>query len=272
MSKYLILIFLLSSLFTSFGGCKEKVVASNSSNELYTHTTEKNNPVLVELFTSEGCSSCPPADNLITLLSNSQPIANAQVIVLSEHVDYWNYLGWKDSYSSEDFTRRQYRYAQTFNSNQAYTPQMVINGKYELVGNNKNKAFELIAKSAKEETTEIKCRVKQQTKTSLELEFDVLNLALLPKDEMVEVMLAITEDDLDSDVTAGENARQKLHHIAVVRNLGVVGEINKTLVSKYQSSTKINLSNQWNSNKLKVVLFLQGRTTFQVFGVTSIKI
>src|SRR5579862_1102557 len=106
-------------------------------------------PVLIELFTSEGCSDCPPADALLEKLDRSQPVRNAQLVVLSEHVDYWNDIGWKDPYSSHEFSVRQGDYAHRFRLDGPYTPQMVVDGETQFVGSDERRAIETIEGAAK---------------------------------------------------------------------------------------------------------------------------
>src|SRR5712671_6744076 len=105
-------------------------------------------PVVVELFTSEGCSSCPPADALLARLAEEQLAGNLQLIALEEHVDYWNNLGWMDPFSSRDWTSRQYGYAGALGNGNPYTPQMVVDGRVEFVGSHGQKARQAILEAA----------------------------------------------------------------------------------------------------------------------------
>ena len=106
-------------------------------------------PVVIELFTSEGCSSCPPADDVLATLVREQPLRGVQIIGLGEHVDYWDRLGWRDQFSSALFTARQNEYAQrAFHADSIYTPQLIVNGETQVVGSDAKKVKQAIAKAA----------------------------------------------------------------------------------------------------------------------------
>lgn len=109
---------------------------------------ESNNVVLLELFSSQGCSSCPPADRLLHELADA-PEMHGKIVPLAFHVDYWNYIGWRDPFSDTKWSERQRRYSEAFNSSRIYTPQMVVNGSVEFVGSDRNRARREIAAAMK---------------------------------------------------------------------------------------------------------------------------
>jgi hypothetical protein len=167
-------------------------------------------PVLVELFTSEGCSSCPPADRLLEKL-------DPQAIVLSEHVDYWNHLGWKDPFSSAAFTARQQAYGRIFNIESVYTPQMVVDGEAQVVGNDANKAAEAIAKAVRRKKADVRI---SRTEAGLRVDIEAPPAS-------AEIFLALAEDSAASEVSAGENNGRHLHHVAVLRSMHKIGSVKR---------------------------------------------
>ncbi|MEO8572782.1 MAG: DUF1223 domain-containing protein [Pyrinomonadaceae bacterium] len=168
-------------------------------------------PVLVELFTSEGCSSCPPADKNLAFLENQQPVPRAEIITLAFHVDYWDRLGWKDRFSSPLFSRRQEIYAQALKLDSSYTPQMIVDGESEFVGSDSGKAAKAIANGAGSAKAVVEIAAEGDQLT--------VKIARAPKHEDATIFVAIAEDAISSRVERGENAGSTLEHVSVVREL-----------------------------------------------------
>jgi hypothetical protein len=188
--------------------------------------SESRTPVLVELFTSEGCSDCPPADALLEKLDRLESINNVEVIALSEHVDYWNDIGWKDPYSSREYSLRQGAYGRQFGLGSVYTPQMVVDGRAQFVGSNERDAVRAIENAGKIEKIPL-------TLSSIRFDGDdriVLHVQAGPSPSSLsggnaEMLLAVADDTDISSVTRGENAGRTLKHVAVVRTLVSVGKL-----------------------------------------------
>jgi hypothetical protein len=228
-------------------------------------------PVLVELFTSEGCSSCPPADELLNRLDQSQPVAGVEVIAMSEHVDYWNRLGWADPFSSAQFSERQNDYARVLGVDEIYTPQMIVDGRIQFVGSNSSSARAAIATAARDAKAEVTVTLaKRPTSLTDEVPIDihVANLPSVSAGDTAELMLAITESGLRSNVSRGENRGRKLTHTAVVRKLAGLGSLSGSTNSK----TTVRLEKQWNRSGLKVIVFVQERASRRVLGATSVSL
>src|SRR5215475_2116304 len=156
-------------------------------------------PVIVELFTSEGCSSCPPADALLARLDQEKRIGNAEVIVLEEHVDYWDQLGWRDPFSGRQWTERQEDYAKVFGNEGVYTPQMVVDGRVEFVGSSESKARNAVVQAAQEPKAEV---VLPNLKLEGEEAHASVQVKMFPKATgyPTDVWMAITESGLHSNV------------------------------------------------------------------------
>jgi hypothetical protein len=236
---------------------------------LYSNTTlasdlpaGKRVPIIVELFTSEGCSDCPPADALLRKLEAAQPIPNAEIIVLGEHVDYWNHIGWTDRFSSKQFTERQQYYVNDFALDSAYTPQMVVDGRAEFNGANGPKAASAIADAAKQPRIEI--ALSEAADGHLKIAIPASVLA-----KKSEVVLAITESNLTSEVKKGENDGRTLTHTGVVRSLKKIGELKG---DAFSSDEALNLSPDWKRVDLRAVVFVQEKNSRHIIGAAAVKL
>jgi hypothetical protein len=193
-------------------------IAAGAAND----TANPRQPVLVELFTSEGCSSCPPADALIEKLDHDQPIAGAQIIVLSEHVDYWDHDGWMDPFDSAALTARQTDYAQRFALGDPYTPQMVVDGNAECNGSDAKKAGALIRQAIGGPRVGVRIRVEGSGNTAVTIEVDALPEGTAHK---ANVYLARAAERGSSDILRGENKGRTLRYVSIVRDIKKVGSI-----------------------------------------------
>jgi hypothetical protein len=180
---------------------------------IHAQSAQERIPVLIELFTSEGCSDCPPADRLLEELDTKQPIPGAQAIVLSEHVTYWNHLGWRDPYSLDEIDRRQNEYGDRFRLDSVYTPQAVIDGAVQVVGNNGAGLAQAIERATSSPKKPLSIGDAHWDNGSISF---TVRGAIDPNSKLIAVLAA---DASGLRIAHGENAGRTLHHVAVVRRI-----------------------------------------------------
>jgi hypothetical protein len=214
-------------------------------------------PVLAELFTSEGCSSCPPADELLEHLLQEQPIEGVYVVPLSEHVTYWDHQGWKDPFSTQQFTTRQQQYGLRFNLDSIYTPQLVIDGAREFVGSDRRSIERAFHDAGSKTKPELKVSVTNSG-AALTIAASGAGLTVEPD---AELWFAVTEDRLSINVKRGENANRTMKHSGVVRVLRSAGN------ARQAAQATITLDPGWRRDHLRVVAFVQSRKDRRVLSV-----
>jgi hypothetical protein len=232
-------------------------------------------PVLVELFTSEGCSTCPPADALLTQLETAQPISGAEVIALEEHVDYWNHDGWVDSYSSPEWTVRQQDYVTHFKGNSPFTPQMIVDGQSQFVGNSARDAQTAIQEAAHRPKTQISITadaVSNPKSDTQRIEIRVGNVTATGTQEPADLWLAVTESNLETSVKAGENAGKEVRHAAIVRSLHKIAAITAKSSSPFLTTQQVKLKSSWKRQNLHIVVFVQEHKSLHIFGAASARL
>jgi hypothetical protein len=230
-------------------------------------------PVIVELFTSEGCSSCPPADAQLAELEQQQPVDNAQIVALEEHVDYWNELGWLDPFSSKEWTFRQQEYAAVLKNRNVYTPQIVVDGGSELVGGHQTEVHQLVREAASRAKTQVSMTPQPGKDPQTEqLSVSVGKLAGNKAGDTPEVWLAITEAGLHSAVTRGENAGQDLHHASVLRTLRKIGVAKQNAEPALSEEVNVKLERAWKRENLHAVVFVQEKKSRQILGAGATRI
>jgi hypothetical protein len=176
--------------------------------------------VLVELFTSEGCSSCPPADELLRQISGGKTPEGQLIVGISEHVSYWNSLGWDDPYSSEQYTSRQNSYGTRFGLDSVYTPQIVVNGREQFVGSDRRSLDAAFATEAQRKQIELHITSMQIAGKNVTFSYSA---AGLPADSSLHLVAVLVDDADRSNVLRGENSGRELTHTSVARALVPLG-------------------------------------------------
>jgi hypothetical protein len=225
-------------------------------------------PVLVELFTSEGCSSCPPADALLQQLDRTQPVGGAQLIVLSEHVDYWNHIGWTDPFSSRFFSDRQSAYSNRFGLSSPYTPQMVVDGNTEFVGNDSRLASQAVQKALA--FPKVAVRISDISLDASKTLLAHVETEALPENSKVrkaDVFLVVALNHAESEVLRGENGGRRLSHVGVVQRLTKIGSIEAG--KTFSQDVHVKLDSRTDSSNLRVIAFIQQAGQRQVLGVAQ---
>lgn len=220
-------------------------------------------PVVVELFTSDGCSSCPPADRLFSQLIQNQSIPTAQVIALGFHVDYWDQLGWKDPASLPLATARQQGYGRVWGPDQVYTPQAVVDGSAEMVGSDEGALERAVGRAASTPHASVAEQISSDGPGAITVTVTVGASASGPK-EPLDADVFITEDGLTSHVQRGENAGRTLHHDAVVRAMYPLVQVASGSLQAHAV-----LKPEWRRGDLHAVAVLQGRTTHRIWGAAT---
>ena len=224
-------------------------------------------PVVLELFTSQGCSSCPPADALLSALGSS----TAGVVPLAYHVDYWNYLGWSDPFSSRQWSERQSAYSRAMNLSGDYTPQMVIGGDFQCVGSDSRSVSQAVAA---EHSVPAVGRVSLDTipsaSGSRELQVKV-NVRMLREagTRPLQVMLAIYENGLVTKIAGGENGGRAITYDYTVRKLLPAFELHAAQGASVDKELSIDLDPSWELSHLGVAAFIQDPVSLTIEGAAA---
>jgi hypothetical protein len=209
---------------------------------------------LVELFTSEGCSSCPPADEAIGRLNGWK----SNVYVLSFHVDYWNYLGWKDVFSNASYSSRQQDYGELFHLNSIYTPQIIVNGKSQFVGSDESRLRETIESSLKETPkTFMHLKVQPADKNKVPITWNAEPNADL------RLNIALVQNFTKDYIQRGENKGQTLNHYLTVRDFLSIRD------QTGSGTSYLSIPAGLRSSECMVIAFLQNPKTGYIVAATE---
>ncbi|TRX61825.1 DUF1223 domain-containing protein [Fulvivirga sp. M361] len=219
---------------------------------------EKTGFAVIELFTSQGCSSCPAADKLLSEIVKEKN--DTKVFGLSFHVSYWNYLGWKDPYSSKEYTQRQRDYGAFFRNSSIYTPQMVVNGKREFVGSSQANAKKAIEEALSQPAVHHLNLDVKRTHEELIIHYDMEG----PLNDVV-LNIALVERNIATEVKRGENRNRTLRHDNVVRSF-------KSIPARKKGQLMLPFANNPKLENGSVIAYVQNKGTFEISGATGIEL
>jgi hypothetical protein len=224
------------------------------------------NPIVLELFTSQGCSSCPPADALLSEIGTGP-----DVVALAFHVDYWNDLGWADPFSQEAWTARQRNYGRAFGGGRVYTPQLVVEGKTDVVGSNRAAAERAIADARKRPSR----GAVEITIAKAAAPAPAGSVSLVARWELVDaparnlqVLLAVTESGLRTPVVRGENGGQTLASDFVVRRLENIGTVKAGPARVGSATTTVTPDRGWKSGAVRFAVLVQDPETLEIVAAS----
>jgi hypothetical protein len=218
-------------------------------------------PILMELFTSEGCSSCPPVDSWAERLDAYQPVAGAQVIVLSEHVNSWDHDGWKDPFSSDQLTARQQGYVTILGLSGSYTPQVIVDGDAELHPWKNEEVKQTLDKAAGEALAPMHIEVASLAGGALTGKIEADGTG---EKHGGDVFVAVALNKTQTDVRAGENNGKKLTNVAVVKELVKIGKLEKG--RNFDQAFHVKLWPNVDPANLRVVAFVQEPGQGKILG------
>jgi len=208
---------------------------------------------VVELFTSEGCSSCPPADRFLNDLV-IEATNGRSIYPLAFHVDYWDYIGWKDRFARPEFTERQRRYSVTFRLSSIYTPQMIVNGNKEFVGSDKLDAQRAIGEALNSSSIfRVAIHSTFIKDDWIKVEFSLTNGSLSQT-----LNLALVERNIQSRVGRGENSGRTLLHDNVVRDWKSIPR------SPERGSVDMKIPGDAKKGNISIIAFLQDPETMRI--------
>lgn len=214
---------------------------------------------VLELFTSEGCSSCPPADELLARIQREA--GNTPVYVLAYHVDYWNRLGWKDGFSSPEFSKRQYQYSRQLNA-QVYTPQLIINGKAEFVGSDAPAITQAVKDALGSKNPTVFTLQAGLEGTNINVSYRARGNGTADR-----LILAVVQKQAVSKVANGENGGRTLHHVQIVRHL-----YNFDIVAGGRGTRQIPMPAGFNTDGWEIIGLLQDQQTGVINGAARANI